>query len=105
MLRFMEKNWYDDYIILIEVIDVAAFNECLGSVIRFYRESKGLTLRELAGDLAVPFTSLSKMESGDQKIDSEFLVKVADYFGVSIDTMLNRSLEDTEKTPTKEKVS
>ncbi|MED1578724.1 MrcB family domain-containing protein [Bacillus safensis] len=97
MLRFMEKNWYDDYIILIEVIDVAAFKEYLGSVIRFYRESKGLTLRELAGDLAVPFTSLSKMESGDQKIDSEFLVKVADYFGVSIDTMLNRSLEDTEK--------
>lgn len=73
------------------------FKEYVGSVIRLYRESKGLTLRELADDLYVPFTSLSKMESGDQRIDSEFLVKVADYFEVSLDTMLNRSLEQSEK--------
>ena len=33
------------------------------------------------------------MESGDRRIDSEFLVRVADYFGVSIAKMLNRSLE------------
>jgi len=74
------------------VIDLLRFREYLGSVIRFYRESNGMTLRELAKDLDIPFTSLSKMESGDQKIDSEFLAKVADYFRVSIDTMLSRSL-------------
>lgn len=34
------------------------------------------------------------MESGDQRIDSEFLLRVADYFAVSIDKMLNRSLEE-----------
>lgn len=62
-----------------------------------YRESKDLALMELADDLNVPFTSLSKMESGDQRIDREFLVKLADYFGVSIDIMLNRSLEKVEK--------
>lgn len=76
---------------------MTGFREYIGSVIRLYRESKGLTLRELADDLNVPFTSLSKMESGDQRIDSEFLVKLADYFGVSIDTMLNRSLEEVER--------
>lgn len=80
-----------------EVNDVSMFRDYVGSIIRFYRESKGLTLRSLAEDLEVPFTSLSKMESGDQKIDSEFLVKIADYFGVSLDTMLNRSLEDEGK--------
>lgn len=80
-----------------EVIDMSGFKEYVGSVIRLYRESKGLTLRKLADDLDVPFTSLSKMESGDQRIDSEFLVKVADYFGVSIDTMLSRSLDEADE--------
>ncbi|WP_251664931.1 MrcB family domain-containing protein [Niallia taxi] len=79
---------------LIGVVDMSGFRENIGSVIRFYRESNGMTLRELADVLNIPFTSLSKMESGDQRIDSEFLVRVADYFGVSIDKMLNRSLEN-----------
>ncbi|WP_214484498.1 DUF3578 domain-containing protein [Bacillus sp. SM2101] len=76
------------------------FREHLGSIIRLHRESNGLTLRRLADELSVPFTSLSKMESGDQRVDSEFLVKVADYFGVSIDKMLNRSLEKRESLNT-----
>ena len=70
------------------------FRENIGSVIRYYREANGMTLRELADILNVPFTSLSKMESGDQRIDSEFLLRIADYYGVSIDKMLNRSLEE-----------
>lgn len=38
---------------------------------------------------------LNRIKSyNDQRIDSEFLVKVADYFCVSIDKMLNRSLKE-----------
>lgn len=32
------------------------------------------------------------MKSGDQRIDSEFLVKLDDYYGILIDTMLNRMM-------------
>lgn len=79
-----------------EVVVMSEFRDYLGSFIRLYRESKGLTLRVLADYLDVPFTSLSQMESRDQRIDSEFLVKLADYFGVSIVTMLSRSLDEAE---------
>ncbi|SEO09000.1 5-methylcytosine-specific restriction enzyme A [Terribacillus saccharophilus] len=75
---------------------MAITRESVGTVIRSYRESRGLTLRSLAEKLDVPFTSLSKMESGDQKVDSTFLVSVADYFDVSIDTMLNRTTNPVE---------
>lgn len=81
----------------LEVVIMSEFRDYLGSFIRLYRESKGLTLRELADYIDVPFTSLSKMESGDQRIDSEFLVKLADYFGVSIVTILSRSLDEADK--------
>ncbi|SDM14141.1 5-methylcytosine-specific restriction enzyme A [Paenibacillus sp. OK060] len=66
------------------------YKENIGSTIRFYRESRGLTLKELAEDLDISYASLSKVESENQRIDSEFLLKVADYFGVSNDAMLNR---------------
>lgn len=71
----------------------------VGEAIRSYRESSGLTLRQFAEILDVPFTSLSKMEVGDQRVDSEILIKVADYFNVSLDQMLNRSLESTDNDP------
>jgi 5-methylcytosine-specific restriction enzyme A len=68
----------------------------IGKIIRSYRESKGLSLRQLAKELGVTYTTLAKMEMGDQKIDSAFLLKIADYFNVSLDKMLNRVITSSD---------
>ena len=43
------------------------------------------------------------MKSGDQRIDSEFLVKLDDYYGLSIDTMLGRMLDEEKRCLSKRK--
>ena len=67
------------------------FKENVRSTLRLYRESRGLTIKELAEGLDIPAASLSNMESGDQTIDNEFLLKVANYFEVTVNILLNGS--------------
>ncbi|MDQ0884891.1 5-methylcytosine-specific restriction protein A [Peribacillus sp. V2I11] len=66
-------------------------NEQIGKIIRSYRVGNSLSLRQMANDLNVSFSALAKMENGEQRIESEFLIKISDYFNVSLDQMLNRS--------------
>ncbi|MBT2734120.1 MrcB family domain-containing protein [Bacillus sp. ISL-7] len=80
---------------------VTDYNKVAGESIRFYRESKGLSLRDLSGLLKIPYTSIAKMENGDQRVDSDVLVKMADIFDVSLDRMLNRQQNKTRLTSSK----
>lgn len=73
-------------------------NEQIGRIIRSYREGNGLSLRQMASDMDVSFSSLAKMENGEQRIESEFLINISDYFNVSLDQMLNRSEENRSIT-------
>ncbi|RKQ32379.1 XRE family transcriptional regulator [Oceanobacillus halophilus] len=44
-----------------------------------------MTLRELAEELEVAFTTLGNYERGDRQPELDFIFKVARYFGVSVD--------------------
>ncbi|MBT2735329.1 helix-turn-helix domain-containing protein [Bacillus sp. ISL-7] len=57
----------------------------IGERIRELRKRKKLTLRELAQELGVPFTTLGNYERGDRQPDFDFVLAVAKYFGVSMD--------------------
>jgi transcriptional regulator with XRE-family HTH domain len=57
----------------------------IGERIRELRKRKKLTLRELAADLGIPFTTLGNYERGDRQPDFGFVLDVANYFGVSMD--------------------
>ncbi|PHF83539.1 McrA protein [Bacillus toyonensis] len=70
-----------------------SYNEVVGSMIRKLRDSQGVSLRDLAAELSVTYPGLSRMENGEQKIDMDFLMKVARYFEVSVNSLLNEEEE------------
>ena len=55
------------------------------------RKEKSLTLRQLAKDLDISYSSLNKYEREDQQPSFGTLIKIADYFNVSVDYLLGNS--------------
>ena len=56
------------------------------------RESKGISMRQAAADLGMPYTTYVNYEKGAREPNSETLILLADYFGTSIDYMLGKPL-------------
>ena len=52
------------------------------------RKQKGLSQDELGGELGVSRQTISKWESGETTPEMEKLVKISDYFGVSLDSLV-----------------
>lgn len=63
----------------------------IGSNIRAFREKKGLTQRALADNVLVSFQAISAWERGLSVPDLENAVRIAEYFGVSVDALLTES--------------
>lgn len=55
------------------------------------REKKGISQLKLALDLHLNQNSISRYETGAREADYDTLIKIADYFGVSIDYLLERT--------------
>lgn len=55
------------------------------------RKQKGISQLKLAMDLSVNQNTISRYETGDRQADYEMLIKIADYFDVSIDYLLKRT--------------
>lgn len=60
------------------------------------RKEKGISQLKLAIDLSTNQNSISRYETGERECDYEMLIKIADYFNVSIDYLLGRT--DNKKT-------
>lgn len=67
---------------------MADINE-IGRNIRIFREKKGLTQRALADSVLVSFQAISAWERGLSVPDLENAVRLAEYFGVSVDALLS----------------
>ena len=61
------------------------------------RKQKGLTQEELAEVLYVSRAAISKWESGTAVPESEKLITISNYFGVSVDYLLKDDEEDKAK--------
>lgn len=70
-----------------QVIALASFPERLAELIRIHQTSK----KELAEYLGIHYRNLRYYETGERKPDFDKLIKLADYFGVSIDYLVGRS--------------
>lgn len=56
--------------------------------LKLLRKSKNMTLRELADVLDMNFATLSHYELGRRQADYDTLIKISDYFDVSLDYLL-----------------
>lgn len=61
------------------------------------REKLGLEQKNLAMDLQVSQPTISEWESGKKLPSTENIIRLADYFNVSIDYLINHKEEDTKK--------
>ena len=59
--------------------------------LRELRKSKKMTMKELAKVFGVSESTISLYETGKREPDNSMLKRLADYFGVSVDYLLERS--------------
>ncbi len=55
------------------------------------RKSRGISQLKLALDLNMNQNSISRYETGEREADYATLIRLADYFGVSVDYLLGRT--------------
>ena len=55
------------------------------------RQEKGISQLKLAMDLSTNQNTISRYETGEREADYKTLIKIADYFNVSIDYLLERT--------------
>ena len=55
------------------------------------RESNNITQLKLALDLGTNQNTISRYETGEREADYSMLIKIADYFNVSLDYLLGRT--------------
>lgn len=59
------------------------------------RVKKGISQLKLAMDLSMNQNAISRYETGVREADYKTLIKIADYFNVSIDYLLERTNDPT----------
>lgn len=59
-------------------------------MLKSLRRERKITQKNLADVLHISQTSISKYERGEAVPDLELIVKMADFFGVSLDEFVNR---------------
>jgi transcriptional regulator with XRE-family HTH domain len=70
------------------------FMERFGEKLRTLREQRGISLRQLTREFGFNSHSyLSGIENGKTKPSVEFVVKVADFFGVDVNKLVRDELE------------
>lgn len=63
--------------------------------LREIRKSKGISQMKLALDLNTSQNTISRYETGEREPGLDELIKIADYFNISIDYLLGRSNDPT----------
>ena len=64
-------------------------------IIKLLRTERGITQKQAAEDLHISQALLSHYEKGIRECGLDFVVRVADYYGVSCDYLLGRSADRT----------
>lgn len=77
----------------------------LSERIRKLREQKNISQKQLADIMHISQSSISEYESGNQQPPLEMIVKLADFFDVSIDYLLGRTNIAISINRLKEKIS
>ena len=74
-------------------IEVSSMNSDFPRIITFLRKERGLSQKQVAQDLGISQALLSHYEKGIRECGLDFLVKTADYYEVSTDYLLGRTVQ------------
>lgn len=70
----------------------------LSDNLKYYRLRKGVTQKRLAAEIGTNNTTLSNWEKGISKPDIDIIIKLSNYFGISIDELIfSKHQHDGEK--------
>ena len=59
------------------------------------REDRGMTMKECAMRLKMPYTTYVNYEKGAREPNSETLIQIANFFGVSVDFLVGRDTKQS----------
>ena len=77
----------------------------LGDQLKKLRKQKGITQKELADYLHISKSSVGMWEHGQRDPDTAMLLKIADFYGVTVDYLLGReTLSGTQETVLQETI-
>ncbi len=68
-------------------------SKAFGNTITYLRKEKGITQKQASEDLKISQALLSHYEKGIRECSLDFVIKVADYYGVSCDYILGVSAQ------------
>jgi SOS regulatory protein LexA len=63
----------------------------IGQMLRDLRKSRGITLRALAKEVGIHFSSISNIENGKERCGEETLTKLAEALGADVDLLLGEA--------------
>lgn len=66
--------------------------------LRKFRETRNLSRREVAESIDISIQSLERYESGKSEPNISTLIKLAKFFGVSVDTLIGNDAELVDLT-------
>jgi len=67
--------------------------------LRHFMESRGYTIQGLAEDVELPSATISRYLSGDRTPDLKYVIKLAEFFDVSVDWLLGLSGDKYDVMP------
>lgn len=63
--------------------------------LRLLRKEQNLPQEKTAAEIGVGFSTYRRYETGERVPDADVLVRIADYYGVTLDYLVGRSEERT----------
>lgn len=86
------RKIYKFVVIFLWVIDMTNYGEEL----KFQRKKRNKTLKEVEKDTGISNSNLSRWESGKVLPNIDFCVKLANYYGITLDELIGRELNINE---------
>lgn len=71
----------------------------VGNHLKQLREIKGISQKRVAQELKLPYNTYRNYENNVNEPNNEMLVKLAIYFNVSVDYLLDLNLDNAENPP------
>lgn len=65
----------------------------LAQNLKYLREQKGLSQRDFSADLGLSCAAIGMWEQNHRKPDIEMIIRLAEYFGITLDDLVLRDLK------------